>query len=107
MKKNIKIINFQNTITKKEDLNFGIISEVKDGCAIVRGLKGAYIGEQLWLLGVTGMANVLSINKNNDIYVLLFTLNNDVKQNTLVFKTNNMSSINIDSKVLGKITRPI
>ena len=53
------------------------------------------------------MANVLSINKNNDIYVLLFTLNNDVKQNTLVFKTNNMSSINIDSKVLGKITRPI
>ena len=47
MKKNIKIINFQNTITKKEDLNFGIISEVKDGCAIVRGLKGAYIGEQL------------------------------------------------------------
>ena len=67
-----------------ENINFGIIEEFKDGCATIIGLKNVFIGEKLQLLNSTGIASVFSIDKNNNVYALVYTGGNAIIQGTLV-----------------------
>lgn len=100
------LIHLKNETNKIEKTTYGIIIEIKDGCALIKNLKKAFIGEKLLIVGVSGIASVISIKNNGDIYALVYANIEEIKQDTLVIKTNTQVSINIFSDMFGRFIRP-
>lgn len=106
MKKLNKLNIIIDKLMKNKNINFGIVTEFKDGCATIVGLKNVLIGEKLEFLNSIGIASVLSIDKDNNIYSLVYKGGDSISQGSLVIKTGKTLDIILDWSVIGKIMRP-
>ena len=80
---------------------YGIVKRVRDGIAIIKGLKKAKAGEVLeFSNGVRGLALNLSYN---EISAVIFGNEKLIKQGDRVKNTGKLMTINVSSKLLGRV----
>jgi len=79
----------------------GVVTKVRDGIAIIRGLKKAKAGEVLeFACGARGLALNLA---HNEISAVIFGSEKLIKQGERVRNTGNLMRIGVSSKLLGRV----
>jgi len=80
---------------------FGVVTKVRDGIAIIRGLDKAKAGEVLeFSTGVKGLALNLS---HNEVSAVIFGNERLIKEGTRVKNTGGLMTVGVSSKLLGRV----
>lgn len=90
---------------QQNNIYFGIVIKVKDGIATIKGLENAKAGEVLeFSSGAKGLALNLA---ENEISSVIFGNEQLIKQGVRVKNTGKLMTINISSKLLGRVINAI
>ena len=93
--------NIENVLVNNSTIFFGVVTKVRDGIAIIKGLDNAKAGEVLeFASGVKGLALNLS---HSEVSAVIFGNERLIKEGVRVKNTGKLMTIGVSSNLLGRV----